>query len=102
MALWEYGELMAESVSTSADGDWVTQTSLTWRGPTTGGRAVEGSVVFGLNRLGAHGWELSGVTRNQHQDRFQIRVVTTYTLKRPVRRRARSSGDPYDDQPVAA
>jgi hypothetical protein len=101
MATWEYGELMAESVSSADDGSWVTHTSLTWRGPTTGGRAVEGSTVYGLNRLGAHGWELVGITRTHLEDKYQIKVITTYTMKRPFRRRVRN-GDLLEAQPIAA
>jgi hypothetical protein len=101
MATWEYGELMAESVSSSSDGDWVTATSLTWRGPTTGGRSVDGTTVSALNRLGSRTWEVVAVTRTHLEDRFQIRVVTAYTLKRPVRRRVRA-GDVDDGQPLPA
>jgi hypothetical protein len=99
VATWEYGELMAESVSSASGDDWVTHTTLTWRGPTTGGRAVEGTVVFGLNRLGSRGWEVVTVTHSHLEDKFQIKVVTTYTLKRPGRRRLRPD-DPYADQPI--
>ncbi|HEY1487725.1 MAG TPA: hypothetical protein VGF84_16575 [Micromonosporaceae bacterium] len=101
MATWQYGELMAESVSSADDTGWVTHTTLTWRGPGGAPRAVEGTVVHGLNQLGLHGWELSGVTRTHLEDKFQIKVVTTYTLKRPVRRRMRA-GDPLDAVPVPA
>lgn len=95
MATWEYGELIAESVSISDEGVWVTQTALTWHGPKGGSKAVPGSVVSGLNRLGANDWEVSGMSRNQIQDKFQIRAVTTYLMKRPVRKRLRRDlGEP--------
>ena len=101
MAAWEYGELMAESVLLADEGDWVTQTALTWHGPSGGRREVSGTIVNGLNHLGSKGWELVGMTRNQIDDRFQIKVVATYVLKRSLRRRPRH-GDPDDSPPTAA
>jgi hypothetical protein len=95
MATWEYGELIAESVSISDEGEWVTQTALTWYAPKGGSKAVQGSIVYALNRLGSNGWEVVGLTRNQIQDKFQIRAVTTYVLKRQVRKRLRHDvGEP--------
>jgi hypothetical protein len=101
METWEYGELIAESVTVSDDGEWVTKFMLTWHGPGGGSRSVSPPTVHGLNRLGGRGWELVGVTRTQLEDQFQIKVVTTYVLKRSVRRRARRD-DSYDSQPIAA
>ncbi|HEY2793506.1 MAG TPA: hypothetical protein VGJ28_14170 [Micromonosporaceae bacterium] len=101
MATWQYGELMAESVSSADDDGWVTHMTLTWRGPAGEPRAVDGTSVYALNRLGIRGWELSGVTRTHLEDRFQIKMVTTYTLKRPVRRRS-GGVDRVDFEPVPA
>jgi hypothetical protein len=100
MALWEYGELLAEAVSVSDEGDWVTKTALTWHGPSGDARSLSGGALPSLNRLGANDWELVAVTRNQIEERFQVKAITTYVLRRPLRRRTRR-GDPYDALPVA-
>lgn len=91
MATWEYGELTAESLSVSDHETWVTNSAVLWRGPAGGSpKQLDGSGVHGLNLLGQAGWELVGATRNLIEEEFRIRVVTTYTLKRPLRRRSRS------------
>jgi hypothetical protein len=82
MATWEYGEMLLESVAMSDDGDWRTKSSLTWHDPADAITALKNSAVANLNLLGGVGWELAGVTRNQIEERFQIKVVTTYHLKR--------------------
>jgi hypothetical protein len=89
MTAWEYGELLTESVTVSDNGEWVTKGVITWHGPNGMGNAVTGSSVYGLNWLGVRGWELVGVTRNQIESEYQIKVITTYTVRRPMRRRPR-------------
>jgi hypothetical protein len=86
MATWEYGELIGQAISMNDDGEWVNKIALTWHGPTVDGGTVAGTAVSALNRLGAEGWEVAGVTRNQIEERFQVKVVTTYVMKRMTTR----------------